>query len=119
MIKRIVSVLLIAVMALGTTGCGGEKGGNTEEPQTTTEGERTTASAVATTPEETAPVETTTDIVDYLHANDCNSIMYYSQEKDDITREFTALEAYYTGLIDYHEDVKKWGLGQSDFFLGQ
>ncbi len=66
MIKRIVSVLLIAAMALGTTGCGGEKSGNTEEPQTTTEGETTATSAVATTPEETAPVETTTDIVDYL-----------------------------------------------------
>lgn len=119
MIKRIVSVLLIAVMALGTTGCGGEKSGNTEEPQTTIEGKTTATSAVATTPEETPPVETTTDIVDYLHANDCNSIMYYSQEKDNITREFTDLEAYYTGLIDYHEHVKKWGLGQSDFFLGQ
>lgn len=44
--------------------------------------------------------------------------MYYSQEKDNITREFTDLEAYYAGLIDYHEDVEKRGLGQSDFFLG-
>ncbi len=61
----------------------------------------------------------TQEYVDYLHANDCNSIMYYSQEKDNITREFTDLEAYYTGLIDYHEHVEKWGLGQSDFFLGQ
>lgn len=54
--------------------------------------------------------------VDYLDANGCNSIMYYGQSKDDITREFTDLEAYYTGLINYHEDVKKWGLGESDFF---
>ncbi len=56
---------------------------------------------------------------DHLAANGCNSIMYYSQSKDKITREFTDLEAYYTGLIDYHEDVKKWGLGESKFFKGQ
>lgn len=43
--------------------------------------------------------------------------MYYGQSKDIITREFTDLEAYYTGLINYHEDVEKWGLGKSDFYV--
>ncbi len=57
--------------------------------------------------------------VDHLAANGCNSIMYYGQSKDNITREFTDLEAYYTGLIDYCADVEKWGLGESDFFKGQ
>lgn len=56
--------------------------------------------------------------VDHLDANGCNSIMYYGQSKDIITREFTDLEAYYTGLINYHEDVEKWGLGKSDFYVG-
>lgn len=56
--------------------------------------------------------------VDHLHNNGCNNIMYYGQSKDNITREFTDLEAYYTGLLSYCADVEKWGLGDSDFFRG-
>lgn len=44
-----------------------------------------------------------------------NDIMYYVTTGDEIYSDFTELDAYYIGLIDYSQDVKNWYLGLSDY----
>ena len=55
--------------------------------------------------------------VDYLMSHNPNDLMnhsYYS-DGDIITTEFSAVDAYYAGLIPACDDVVKWGLGPSIF----
>lgn len=53
--------------------------------------------------------------VDYCTETNSNDIMYTVSDGEEITNEFSELDAYYTGLLDYSGEVEKWGLLKSEF----
>ena len=59
----------------------------------------------------------TQEYVDYLTSHQPNDLMNhcYFSDYDIITNEFSAVDAYYVGLISDCKDVQKWGLGESLF----
>lgn len=57
------------------------------------------------------------EYVDYLIEIDSNDIMAKVYYGDEITNEFSNLDAYYVGLIDESSDVTKWNLGLSEHVL--
>ncbi|MBR0085420.1 MAG: hypothetical protein IJL97_02605 [Lachnospiraceae bacterium] len=52
--------------------------------------------------------------VDHLTDIGSNDIMYTVVMGNNITNDFTELDAYYTGLTDHCEEVEIWGLGLSE-----
>ena len=58
----------------------------------------------------------TQEYVDYLSAIQSNDIMKKTTyDLNWIPDLFSEVDAYYTGLINYSEEVERWGLGDSDF----
>jgi len=55
----------------------------------------------------------TQEFVDYCAASYARDIMFTVTLGDTIIDEFTELDAYYVGLIDYSALVEEWGLGPS------
>lgn len=53
--------------------------------------------------------------VDYQLKSHSNDIMYIVNDENFITNEFSALDAYYIGLIDQCDEVDQWNLGKSDY----
>ena len=49
-----------------------------------------------------------------IDSSDIMAKVYYG---DEITNEFSKLDAYYVGLIDESSDVTKWNLGLSEHIL--
>ena len=56
----------------------------------------------------------TQEYVDYCMENTPSDIMASVYYGDEITNTFSALDAYYVGLIDSHADIEKWHLGISE-----
>ena len=52
--------------------------------------------------------------VDYCTKQGSNDIMYTVVMGDEITNEFTELDAYYVGLVDSSDEAVKWKLGKSE-----
>jgi hypothetical protein len=53
--------------------------------------------------------------VDYVKEN-THDIMNWTSETLEVTSTFSELDAYYAGLTNECDDVKKWGLGISDHY---
>ena len=54
------------------------------------------------------------EYVEYLMNTYSNDIMYTVADSKDIPNDFTALDAYYVGILDDCEEVSQWGLARSE-----
>lgn len=54
--------------------------------------------------------------VDYVHEFRNDDIMNWTAETLEVTSTFSELDAYYAGLTNECDDVKKWGLGISEHY---
>ena len=52
--------------------------------------------------------------VDYLKQTPCNDIMYTIADTQEITNDFTDLDAYFVGIAPRPAEADKWGLGMSE-----